>query len=227
MRKFLYAVLAIATPLGVVIGLTHKVQAGEIADPIFFLFLVLVPTSLFSCVVHLQRVLPPARVRFVWREGIRAKLWEQALGGDPRHMRQVTSLVVPIRLSNGDTGKSLTLFDVKVRDTLSGTVLAPSPPTRIAMGDEGRWMHMACEMVFTEVFNSGDTTLPPASFKDIALVTQENGTHRERYRLDVRFVDNYGRKYKEIMVLNVAEHGYQYETTEQVGGLPAQKNPAG
>jgi hypothetical protein len=227
MRKFLYAVLAIATPLGVVVGLTHKVQAGEIADPIFFLLLVLVPTSLFSCVVHLQRVLPPARVRFVWREGIRAKHWEQALGGDPRHMRQITSLVVPIRLSNGDTGKSLTLFEMKVRDTLSGTVLAPPPPTRIALGDEGRWMYMACEMVFTEVFNSGDITLPPASFKDIALVTQENGTHRERYRLDVRFVDNYGRKYKEIMVLNVAEHGYQYETTEQVGGLPAQKSPAG
>ena len=68
--------------------------------------------------------------------------------------------------------------------------------------------------------------LAPASFKDIALVIQENGSHRDRYRLGVRFVDNYGRKYKKTIALNVAEHGYQYETTERVGGLPAQKSPA-
>lgn len=223
----MYAVLALATPLGIVAGLAYKVRAEEITDPVFFLLLILVPTSLFSCAVQLRRVLPPARARFAWREGIRAKHWEQALGGDPRHMRQVTSLVVPIRLLNRDAEKSLTLSDVKVRDTLSGTVLGPPPPTHIAIGDEARWMHMACEMVFAEVFNVADTTLPPASFKDIALVTQENGTHRERYRLEIRFIDNYGRKYKKTVALNVAEYGYQYETTEQVGGLPVQKGPAG
>jgi hypothetical protein len=225
MRKFLYVVLTIATPLGVVAGLAYKVRAEEIADPVFFLLLALVPTSLFSCVAQLRRVLPPARVRFAWREGIRAKHWEQALGGDPRHTRQVTSLVVPLRLSNRDTEKSLTLFDVKVRDTLSGMVLSSPPPMRVTIGDEARWMHMACEMAFAEVFNAGDTALLPASFKDTALVIQDNGTHRDRYRLDVRFVDNYGRKYKQTIALNVAEHGYQYETTEQVGGLP-QKSPA-
>lgn len=226
MRRFLYVALAVTTPLGVIAGLAYKVQAEEITDLIFFLLLVLVPTSLFSCVGQLRRVLPPARVKFAWREGIRAKHWEQALGGDPRHTRQVTSLVVPIRLSNRDAEKSLTLFNVQVKDTLSGTVLGPPPPTRIAIGDEARWMHMACEMVFTEVFNAGDTILPPASFKDIVLVIQENGSHRDRYRLGVRFVDNYGRKYKKTIALNVAEHGYQYETTERVGGLPAQKSPA-
>ena len=227
MRKSLYLALAILTPLGVIAGLAYKVQIEEITDPIFLLLLVLVPTSLFSCVIQLRRVFPPARIGFAWREGSRAKHWEQALGGAPNHMRQVTSLVIPIRLLNRDSEKSLTLLDIRVKDTLSNTMLSPPPPTRIAIGNEARWMHMACEMVFAEVFNAADAILPPASFKDSVLVIQENGLHRERYRLDVRFVDNYGRKYKQTMAFNVAEHGYQYETTEQVGGLPVQKSVAG
>jgi hypothetical protein len=222
MRKLLHLASGAAGPLAVAAALAYKVNAQQVADPVFLLLLVALPASAVCGMNEIRRVRPPARLRFAWQKGIRAKHWDQALGGDPRQTRHVTSVVVPVRLANRDAARSLTVAEVAVRDRLSGAVLGPPPPTRMMVGDDAPWMYMACEMAFAEILNADRVVVPPASFKDTAVVIQESGIHRERYDLEVRFRDNYGRKYRQRIALTVAEHGYHYETTEQAGALSPQ-----
>ena len=226
MKKLVYAASGVVTPLGIAGAIAYKAHNGQTADPIFFLLLAILPASLLTGVDALRQIRPPARVRFAWGKGIRAKHWEQAQGGDPRRVRPVTSVVVPLRLANRDVKRSITLAEVTVRDRLSDTTLSPPPPTRVMFGGEPSWTYMACETAFSEVLNADQIVVAPASFKDTAVVIQDSGAHRERYNLDVRFRDNYGRTYRERIALRVADHGYQYETTEQVGHVAAKGSGA-
>lgn len=215
-KRFLNIGLAILGPLGVAGGLIYKIRQGEVADPLFYMLLVIIPSTLIAAISQITAVLPPDRVIVNFKDNIRAKNWEQASSWDHKHTRKVTSLYIPLRFENQDPEKDVILYDVEIKNKITQTLLNPPQKVEISVGQEQKWYFLACDYGREEIFNSGKTTIPPASGpKNLAIMIQENDTHRDSYELEINFKDNYGRHYSlPLLEIRVKDSSWKTETTE-------------
>jgi hypothetical protein len=214
-KKFLRIALAVVGPLGVAGALAYKIKEGQVHDPVFYVLIVIVPSTLTSAIKYIISVLPPSKVKVRFLPGTRAKHWEQASSWDREHTRKVTSVYLPIRFENHDPEKEVMLYDVTVKDIAAG-LLAPPKAAEIPAGQKKQWSYQACDYALAKIFNAEeDVVVHKASKVDLPLVTQENDVHRDAYKLEIRFQDNYGRRYTLRRKLVVQDFSsWQTETTE-------------
>ncbi|HXY15010.1 MAG TPA: hypothetical protein VEI26_10975 [Terriglobales bacterium] len=194
MKKFFRIALAVVAPLGVAGALIYKVKEGQVSDPVFFVLIVIVPSTVTSAIKYITAVLPPAKIKVRFLDGTRAKHWVQASSWDKDHTRKVTSVYVPMRFENHDPDKDVKLYDVTVRDKTAGT-LAPPKMAEIQISQKKQWSYLACDYAEAQIFNADETTVHKASKVDLPVIIQENDVHRNAYELEIFFQDNYGRRY--------------------------------
>jgi hypothetical protein len=70
-------------------------------------------------------------------------------------------------------------------------------------------------MALQEIFNAGQTTVPPASAETTAIVLQEAEIHRDEYNLAISFKDNYGRTYSFERYIRVKDHSNWQMTQDE------------
>ena len=193
-KKFFRIALAVVAPLGVAGALVYKVKEGEVSDPVFFVLIVIVPSTVASAIKYITAVLPPAKIKVRFLPGTRAKHWIQASSWDKEHKRKVTSVYIPMRFENHDPDKDVRLYDVTVTDKAAGS-LAPPKIAEIQIGQKTQWSYLACDYAEAHIFNADETTVHKAYKEDLPLIIQENDVHRNAYDLEILFQDNYGRRY--------------------------------
>ena len=135
MKKVLTIGLAFMAPVGVAVGLIYKIVQDEIADPLFFVLLVIVLSTIVAAVKQITAVLPPDKVKVSFQEGARARHWEQASSWDRERSRMITSLYIPLRIENHNPDKDVILYDVEVRDMTRQILLNPPGQAEIKVGE--------------------------------------------------------------------------------------------
>lgn len=149
----------------------------------------------------------PSEISLKFLADIRASHWVQASKYNTEHTRKVTSLYIPLRLENLDRRKSVTLKNVEIVETISGTKVMPPRQVQIKVpGGQQPWVYSGCNITLQKIFNVGETTVAPASAEETAIILQEAEVHREEYNLSISFEDEYSRTYSYDRCIRVEDY---------------------
>jgi beta-lactam-binding protein with PASTA domain len=124
---------------------------------------------------------------------------------------EVTRLYIPLRLENHNPDVDVTLRDLAIRDRGSQTNLK-QPFLRDS--DLRAW-GIARDTLFNVVGEGKDVTVRKSDVREVGIMIEEKGIHRDQYNLEITFRDNVLNGYHLNLPIAVAEYSsWKSETSE-------------
>lgn len=130
--------------------------------------------------------------------------WQQGLaGGDA--VRQVTDIVVTLRIENTDPNKAIDIMDVSIVPQEAGIQLQLPEMREIKVGSEKKWVYPFNAGAYSELFNDGNQkSIEPGKIKDFVIGICEYETTLDEYSIQITFKDNWKRVYSKGVIIKNA-----------------------
>lgn len=202
-RRIIIIALILFAPLGVISAAIYEMKTGK-SRPTLYLLLVAIPGAFLAALKELKDsgLLPPSRLGVeVDTSKASIRKWQQGLaGGDAS--RQITDIIVPLRVENTDPNKAIDILDVSIVSQEAGAQLRLPEMREIKVGSEKKWVYPFNSGAYSELFNDSEQkTIEPAKIKDFVIGVCEYGVTRDEYRILITFKDNWKRSYSKDVVI--------------------------
>jgi hypothetical protein len=193
-KQIIITLIIFLAPISLVLGAIYEILAGK-TEPILYFFLVAIPGSLLAACKELKEIIPPEKLLFeILNDEIVISTFEQQLNFS-ENTRWVTTLAIPVRISNKDPDKPIDILDVNVMSMVEGIQLVIPEMKEISVGSMKKWIYPLYNLAVEEIFNAGNKTIGPMKVEDYTIGLHEYSKGQAEYRIRITFVDNYGRKY--------------------------------
>lgn len=204
--RTLRVILILLAPLSTIAAAIYEIVTGK-PEPALFLFLAVFPGALLGALKELKDsgLVPPNRLGFeVDTNHTNVKRWWRKTG---EAVQLVTGIVIPIRISNNDSGKTIDILDVSVKPNESQVKFHLPEIREAKIGSERKWIYTIADGGWSELFNDGKQKVIEAKkIKDYVIVVCEYETIRDKYEVSIEFFDNWKRKYlSEPVTINASD----------------------
>jgi hypothetical protein len=202
-RRIIIIALILFAPLGVISAAIYEMKTGK-SRPTLYLLLAAIPGAFLAALKELKEsgLLPPSRLGFeVDTSKASISKWQQGLAGSDA-VRQVTDVIIPLRIENTDPNKAIDILDVSIVPQEAGGQLQLPEMREIKVGSEKKWIYPFNSGAYSELFNdSKQKTIEPTKIKDFVIGVCEYGVTRDEYRILITFKDNWRRVYSKALII--------------------------
>lgn len=196
--------LVFLTPLAIVFGAIYEIFTNRKEAALYLIFIAL-PGAVVAALDQLKRVLPPDRLRIDDRNHAYALRGEKPIRPGSSVSRQVTDIVIPIRLLNIDSERAIDVLDITTEPLDEGIEFSIPEMEEVLLGNQVQHRYIVADECFSELFNDGTTkTIEAMKIKDYVICLREYHRHHSSYRIRLTFRDNFGREYSKDIRAQIA-----------------------
>ena len=204
-RRITIIAVVLSAPLSIVAAAIYEITTGK-SRPTLYLLLIAIPGALLAGLKEFKEFLPPARLEFDVNadEGSITKWQQGILAGNAT--RQVTDVLLPIRVKNADTNKAIDILDVAIISKDAALNLQIPAMQEVNIGSERQWVYLFNKAGYPELFNDGkQKTIEATRIRDFWVGVCEYETTHDEYTVQITFRDNWKRPYSKDVTIRRLE----------------------